>query len=371
MSQICCKDCTFKFRLNDAKLIVVKHTLKLLVFLSIIFATFASAFAAPLVLGRRYPLNTKAERGTLVWQFVTFNRTISGAISVQLEVYNARAKSLKFFDDYRDIVDESIQRNTISKFSMDSTQVNFSSDRYARVVFQVSKLESLYYLPVRVDYHDGFEDYLVRLYFAKDKLALASRLLQQGRYLDVNSVDEEQEELSSKKKKKDKKKKKSKKDKQSASDVTDDVDANTKEDATDKNQVGADIDGALSGEDVTEPTIKMVPVDSDLQGADSQTSEPVTENPEEEQQQSDILDDLPSLEIDLSDPTFQDPSDIEFNSEPEPLSAPESSEDESALDSGSDLGSGSDFDSASESDSSSQGNPEDAAGNENALGESY
>lgn len=152
-------------------------------------ASSPSANAAPLVIGKRYPLNSKAQRGTLVWQFVVFNKSISGGVEINLEVYNKRAKSIAFFDDYRNIVDDKIQKNTISKFSMREASVNFSSDRYAEVSFQVAKLEHLYYIPLRVQYPDGFEDYLVRLHLAGGKLSMASRLLQHGKVVD-GSTDE-------------------------------------------------------------------------------------------------------------------------------------------------------------------------------------
>lgn len=254
----------------------MRKLLRIFIPLVIILSLTAEVYAAPLVLGRRYPLNTTAERGTLVWRFVTFNRSITGGINVQLEVLNKRAQALSYFDEYRDIVDEGIQKNTISKFSLNDTKVSFSSDRYATLTFQVSKLGRLYYIPLRVQYKDGFEDYLVRLYFNKGKFSLASRLLQQGKIVNNESLQDENNDL----------------DKESqASDSLDSLDAK-------------DIESSISDNESTKPTA----IDKESQGQ-------VISGPEMEKLSGDDLSE--EAETDLEDPTFEDPSDIQFDLTPQ------------------------------------------------------
>lgn len=329
------------------------------VVLLVVLLTGVSAMAAPLVLGKRYPLNTKAERGTLVWQFVTFNRSISGGINIQLEVYNRRAKSLKYFDDYREIVNASIQKNTVSKFSLETPSVNFSSDRYATLTFQVSQLSNLYYIPLRVDYHDGFEDYLVRLYFAKGKFSMASRLLQQGKFL----VDEEapalaeEDSTDKKSKKKDKKSKKSKKDKKedketsssevqiatpeaggdplkeegaAASATTNSSSGDAQEESLADPTTGSsghlpsstsesvsDEGGGVLSVD-SEETIKVAPpkLSPEELEAEKKANEELRSFIEEAPDES-TLQTLPEFESDLSGSSFEDSSDILFNFESE------------------------------------------------------
>lgn len=259
---------------------------KVVVFV-VVLLTGVLASAAPLVLGKRYPLNTKAERGTLVWQFVTFNRSITGGINIQLEVYNRRAKSLKYFDDYRDIVDASIQKNTISKFSLESSSVNFSSDRYANIAFQVSKLSHLYYIPLRVDYYDGFEDYLVRLYFAKGKFALSSRLLQQGKIVNPEPPPAD-----------------------SGIDLSVDPEDNAKDSASSSSSQTTPASDATEVEDKTilvEPA-KLTPEEQkEQEKANEELRSFIETSPDES-----LLQELPEFGTDFEDPNFKDTSDILF-----------------------------------------------------------
>lgn len=259
---------------------------KVVVFV-VVLLTGVLASAAPLVLGKRYPLNTKAERGTLVWQFVTFNRSITGGINIQLEVYNRRAKSLKYFDDYRDIVDASIQKNTISKFSLESSSVNFSSDRYANITFQVSKLSHLYYIPLRVDYYDGFEDYLVRLYFAKGKFALSSRLLQQGKIVNPEPPP---------------------------ADSGIDLSVDTEDSAKDsESSTPSQTTPASDAKEVEDKTILVEPAkltpeeQKEQEKANEELRSFIETSPDES-----LLQELPEFGTDFEDPNFKDTSDILF-----------------------------------------------------------
>lgn len=272
---------------------------------SIVFvATLNVATAAPLVIGKRYPLNSKAQRGTLVWQFIVFERSITGGVQINLEVYNRRAKSIGYFDEYRNIVDEKIQKNTISKFSMRSHSVNFSSDRYAEISFQVSKLEHLYYLPLRVEYKDGFEDYLVRLRLANGKLSIASRLLQHGKVVGKNTESEETSEN------------------QNANEQTKEA-ALTSPTEADKDTAIKKIDEELPETSVNDesnqkddglnslpqlPSEGITPDEEKIEDLDPSLLAPLQQAPSEEL--SNMLDN------EKDDPSYQDPSDIQFDLPP-------------------------------------------------------
>ncbi|MCO5114400.1 MAG: hypothetical protein M9899_09525 [Bdellovibrionaceae bacterium] len=300
----------------------IRVVVLVVVLLSGVFAS-----AAPLVLGKRYPLNTKAERGTLVWQFVTFNRSISGGINIQLEVYNSRAKSLKYFDEYREIVDSSIQKNTVSKFALENSSVNFSSDRYALLTFQVSKLSNLYYIPLRVDYYDGFEDYLVRLYFAKGKFSMASRLLQQGKFVNADETAESQED-NKKSKKKSKKDKKKKSEEQEPSDQgmtfspqeapAESVDTGAAADSTSPSEPSVDEEHTI----LVEP-IELTPEEQKEQDRVNEELRSFIETAPDET----LLQELPEFKSDLSDPNFKDASDILFGEKPDAPKSDEASSD--------------------------------------------
>ncbi len=138
------------------------------------------AYSASFVLGKQYLLKQKRQNSSLVWYAVTFDRSITGGLKITLKVYSEKGKSLEFLDDYRDYVADDIADRCISKFAMTDYNMEFDDTRKGSLGFQVKSVSDVIYVPLKVRYEDGFEDYLVRIRILNGKFAISTRPLQQG-----------------------------------------------------------------------------------------------------------------------------------------------------------------------------------------------
>ena len=145
--------------------------------------------ASSFVLGKQYKLKQKRKKGSLVWHSVTFGKSVTGEFKISLEVYSAKGKSLEFLDDYLNFVSEGIAQRCISKFTMINHKVNFDNQKKAIVSFQTPSMGQVMYLPLKVKYDDGFEDYIIRVRIINGKFAISSRPLQQGKLQQLSSKD--------------------------------------------------------------------------------------------------------------------------------------------------------------------------------------
>lgn len=153
---------------------------KLVLIIPFLFA-FQFSFATSFILGKQYQLKQKRVKGSLYWQSVMFEKSISGGFKITFVVFNTKGKTLEFLDEYKDFVNKEIQEYCVSKFSLSDTKVSFDEEKKTKISFQVKKIKSLMYLPLKVSYTDGFEDYLTRIRIKNSKLAISTRPLQQGK----------------------------------------------------------------------------------------------------------------------------------------------------------------------------------------------
>ncbi len=151
----------------------------------------APAYSASFVLGKQYLLKQKKQNSSLVWYAVTFERSIVGGLKLTLKVYSEKGQSLEFLDDYRDFVADDIAERCISKFAMTNYNMDFDDTRKGALTFQVKSVSDVIYVPLKVKYVDGFEDYLVRIRILNGKFAISTRPLQQGMLItpDENAVE--------------------------------------------------------------------------------------------------------------------------------------------------------------------------------------
>lgn len=138
------------------------------------------AYSSSFVLGKQYLLKQKRQNSSLVWYAVTFDRSITGGLKITLKVYSEKGKTLEFLDDYRDYVSDDIADRCISKFAMTDYNMEFDDTRKGSLGFQVKSVSDVIYVPLKVRYENGFEDYLVRIRIFNGKFAISTRPLQQG-----------------------------------------------------------------------------------------------------------------------------------------------------------------------------------------------
>lgn len=138
------------------------------------------AHSASFVLGKQYLLKPKRSLSSLIWYAVTFDKSITGGLKVSLKVYSEKGKSLEYLDDYRDYVAPEIAQRCVSKFSLTEYRMNFNEQKKSELGFQVNSIGDIIYLPLKVNYEDGFEDYLVRIRIKGGKFAISTRPLQHG-----------------------------------------------------------------------------------------------------------------------------------------------------------------------------------------------
>jgi hypothetical protein len=147
--------------------------------------------SASFVLGKQYLLKPKRQNSSLVWYAVTFDKSITGGLKITLKVFSEKGKSIDYFDDYRDFVSPEIAERCISKFSLTNYRLEFNENRRSELGFETKSLSDVMYIPVKVNYEDGFEDYLVRIRIQSGKFAISTRPLQHGMLTipDVNAVE--------------------------------------------------------------------------------------------------------------------------------------------------------------------------------------
>jgi hypothetical protein len=138
------------------------------------------AFSASFVLGKQYLLRQKRQNTSLVWYAVTFDRSLMGGLKVDLKVYSEKGKSLEYLDDYRNFVAPEIAERCISKFSLTAYKMDFDEKKKSSLGFQIKTAGEVIYIPLKVTYENGFEDYLLRVRIKDGKFAISARPLQQG-----------------------------------------------------------------------------------------------------------------------------------------------------------------------------------------------
>lgn len=136
--------------------------------------------SASFVLGKQYLLKPKRQLSSLVWYAVTFDKSITGGLKVSLKVFSNKGKSLEFLDDFRDFVAPEIADRCVSKFSMSNYRMDFNEQKRSELAFQTNSINDIMYIPLKVKYEDGFEDYLVRIRIKGGKFAISTRPLQHG-----------------------------------------------------------------------------------------------------------------------------------------------------------------------------------------------
>lgn len=164
----------------------------LLVFiLCLVVFVYSPVYSSSFVLGKQYLLKQKRQNSSLVWYAVIFDRSITGGLKLTLKVYSEKGKTLEFLDDYRDYVADDIAERCISKFAMTDYNMEFDETRKGSLGFQVKSVSDVIYVPLKVRYEDGFEDYLVRIRIFNGKFAISTRPLQQGMLIipDENAVE--------------------------------------------------------------------------------------------------------------------------------------------------------------------------------------
>ena len=307
----------------------------------IFFFEFSHLEAASFVLGKQYQLKQKRKKGSLVWHSVAFDKSVTGEFKISLVVYSAQGKTIEFFDDYTNFVSQNIDKYCVSKFAMTNYKVNFDKQKKATISFQTPSLSQVMYLPLKVKYKDGFEDYLTRLRIVRGKFAISSRPLQQGKVQKADPKALKKLKAQHKQKKEEKRKKKE----QLAQEEEKKRKAEEeRKDALEKEGIKVDEDLLKSSEDSIEnpsplkpsletTTQELKPEDTHL---DPQTSqEEVLEN-EEEISGEKLLEDKKieketPLEEDFGDKTFD--LDEEFQDEEDTESLDEDTlEDYSGLD---------------------------------------
>lgn len=145
-----------------------------------IFCFALPAHSSSFVLGKQYLLKPKRQLSSLVWYAVTFDKSITGGLKVSLKVFSEKGKSLEFLDDFRDFVAPEIAERCVSKFSMINYRMDFNEQKRSELVFQTNSMGDVIYIPLKVKYEDGFEDYLVRVRIKGGKFAISTRPLQHG-----------------------------------------------------------------------------------------------------------------------------------------------------------------------------------------------
>ena len=138
------------------------------------------AHSSSFVLGKQYLLKPKRQLSSLVWYAVTFDKSITGGLKVSLKVFSEKGKSLEFLDDFRDFVAPEIAERCVSKFSMTNYRMDFNEQKRSELAFQTNSISDVMYIPLKVKYEDGFEDYLVRVRIKGGKFAISTRPLQHG-----------------------------------------------------------------------------------------------------------------------------------------------------------------------------------------------
>lgn len=140
----------------------------------------SSGSASSFVLGKQYLLKPKRQLSSLVWYAVTFDKSITGGLKVSLKVFSEKGKSLEFLDDFRDFVVPEIADRCVSKFSMTNYLMEFNEQKRSELAFQTNSINDIMYVPLKVKYENGFEDYLVRIRIKGGKFAISTRPLQHG-----------------------------------------------------------------------------------------------------------------------------------------------------------------------------------------------
>ncbi len=153
---------------------------KLMLFL-VVFSFALNAYSATFVLGKQYLLKPKRQLSSLVWYAVTFDKSVIGGLQISLKVFSEKGKRLEFLDEFRDFVSDEIAQRCISKFSMTNYRMDFNEQKRSELEFQVNSIKDIIYIPLKVKYANGFEDYLVRIRIKNGKFAISTRPLQQGR----------------------------------------------------------------------------------------------------------------------------------------------------------------------------------------------
>lgn len=138
------------------------------------------SYGAAFVLGKQYLLKPKRQTSSLVWYAVTFDKSVTSGLKVTLKVFSEKGKSLEFLDEYRDFVASEIADRCISKFSMTNYRMDFNTEKRTELAFEVKSVNDINYIPLKVKYEDGFEDYLVRIRVKGGKFAISTRPLQHG-----------------------------------------------------------------------------------------------------------------------------------------------------------------------------------------------
>lgn len=138
------------------------------------------AQASSFVLGKQYLLKPKRQLSSLIWYAVTFDKSITGGLKVTLKVFSAKGQSLEYLDEYRDFVAPEIAERCISKFALATYKMDFNEQKKSELAFQVNSIGDIMYIPLKVKYENGFEDYLVRIRIKSGKFAISTRPLQHG-----------------------------------------------------------------------------------------------------------------------------------------------------------------------------------------------